>query len=198
MGKFKESDIQLAIKVQQKYGVPASIVLGQYALESGYGQKTVGENNYFNIKRAGTKTGYANYGSKEESFMAFGELLSKERYTSQTKNATTIEEYIQGVKDGGYAEDSQYVSKVMNIITKNNLTQYDNGNYGTGGTSETFGSSEGDIYGLKWWGDVVRVVFACLLLVGGVALLGLAVTGSPRKLVDKVEKSVDNLKKGSD
>ena len=53
MGKFSEEDIQLAQKVQDTYGVPASVTLAQYALESGYGKSTVGKNNYFNIKGDG-------------------------------------------------------------------------------------------------------------------------------------------------
>ena len=50
MGNFTSEDIKLAQDVQAKYGVPASVTLAQYALESGYGKSTVGANNYFNIK----------------------------------------------------------------------------------------------------------------------------------------------------
>ena len=187
MGNFSEEDIQLAQKVQDTYGVPASVTLAQYALESGYGKSTVGQNNYFNIKGDG-QGGYRDYNSKEESFMNYGKLLSGERYTSQTANATTVQEYVQGVKNAGYAEDEKYVDKVNSIIDSNNLTQYDTGKY-SGGSSGSSGSSGFSSNGVKWWGDVVIVIFAVLLIVIGVVFIALAfMDGEPEKVVKKAMK----------
>ena len=184
MGKFSEEDIQLAQKVQDAYGVPASVTLAQYALESGYGKSTVGKNNYFNIKGDG-QGGYRDYNSKEESFLDYGKLLSGERYTSQTANATTAQEYVQGVKNGGYAEDPNYVAKVNSIIDSNNLTQYDTGEY-SGGSSGSSGFSSNNV---KWWGDVVIVIFAVLLIVIGFVFIALAfMGGEPEKVVKKAVK----------
>lgn len=170
MAEFSKEDIELAKKVEKNYGVPASVTLGAYALESGYGKSTVGKNNYFNIKGDGTN-GYRDYESKEESFNDYGKLLSTNRYTSKTKDATNAKEYVQAVKDAGYAEDPNYVSKVVNIIETNNLEQYDNGNYGK--ISNNSSSTD-----LDWWGDIVIVVFAIILLIGGVVFVGLAVTNN--------------------
>ena len=183
--KFSQEDVNLALKVQEKYGVPASVVLGQYAQESGYGQHTVGKNNYFNIKTSNKNNtkGYKNYPSKESSFLDFGRLLSTERYTSHTNGATTIEEYVQGVKDAGYAEDPNYVKSVLSIINSNGLYELDNGTYlnsgfVTGGISyDTASGGVGSgVLGLTWWGDIVRVVVIILIIGAGAVLLALAVS----------------------
>ena len=179
MGRFTSEDIELAKKVNSKYGVPVSVTLGMYALESGYGKSTVGKNNYFNIKGKG-QGGYADYSSKEDSFMAYGELLTKERYTSQTSNANSIQDYVQGVKNGGYAEDPKYVSKVMSVIKSNNLTQYDT-NYIGGGVSNSGSSHSGGgvSFGtsseLVWWGEIIRVIVILLIVLGGFIFLALSV-----------------------
>ena len=198
MGSFSQEDIDLAKQVQDKYGVPASVTLGQYALESGYGSKTVGQNNYFNIKGNGNG-GYSNYSSKAESFDDYGRLLSTDRYTSKTSSATKVEDYIQGVKDAGYAEDPHYVGKVMNIINTNNLMQYDTGNLGTdysgsGGLAGTISEASGNA--MKWFGDITKVLFCILLLIGGFVFIALAFTTSDTgsKTVKKLTK-VKGVKK---
>lgn len=176
MANFSDEEIKLAQKVQDTYGVPASVTLAQYALESGYGKSTVGKNNYFNIKGKGTG-GYRDYNSKEDSFMDFGRLLTTDRYTSQTNGSTNAKDYVQGVKDGGYAEDPNYVKKVMSIITGNNLTKYDadgtweNGTHG--GTGTTISDSSVNL-GLEWWGDVVRVILVLLIVGGGLVFLAMS------------------------
>ena len=182
-GTFSSEDIILALKVQNTYGVPASVTLGQYALESGYGKSTVGKNNYFNIKGNGNG-GYRDYDSKEQSFMDFGALLSGKRYTSKTSSATNVKEYVQGVKDAGYAEDPNYVSKVMKIINNNNLKMYDDddltGLTGGGGVTSTGSYIDGAVtygtgkLGLEWWGDVVRVVLVLLIVGGGLVFLAMS------------------------
>lgn len=195
MGKVSKEDIKLAQKVENTYGVPASVVLGQKIQETGWNETTVGKNNYFNIKGNGNG-GYADYESKEDSFMAYGKLLSKDRYTQHTQNATNVEEYIEGVKAGGYAEDPNYVQNVMNVINDNNLTQYDNtisaGTFATG----SGGVTENNSYNLEWWGDIIIVVLSILFVIMGVVFLGMSVTNNsisevvkdPTKLIKKAVK----------
>lgn len=52
--------------------------------------------------------------------------------------------------------------------------------------------------GLKWWGDIVNVVFAILLLVAGVIFIGLAVTSSNtgKDIVKTIKKSKKVEKEG--
>lgn len=192
--KFSEEDVKLALKVQKKYGVPASVCLAQYAQESGYGKSTVGKNNYFNIKGKGTK-GYKDYKSKEESFMDYGRLLSTEHYTSKTGKADTIQEYVQGIKDAGYAEDDNYVSSLIKIINSNDLTQLDTGIGAKGSVSntklESYGVEVGaGKAGLKWWGDIIRVIVILLLIVGAVVMFALSIGGKLESPVSKVMAQV--------
>lgn len=173
MGQFTNEDIRLAEQVQEKYGVPASVTLAQYALESGYGKSTVGQNNYFNIKGTGTG-GYKDYQSKEDAFMDYGRLLTTERYTEYTQDATTVQEYVQGIYDAGYAEDINYVSKIMSVIKSNNLQDAKSSE--TIISNNTGISTAGD--SVNGWGQIVVVVFALLLVVMGVVFVGIAVTSS--------------------
>jgi len=100
-----------------------------------------------------------------------------------------VSEYVQGVKNAGYAEDANYVDKLMSIITKNNLTQYDTGSYS--GTIASAGNS----VNLKWWGDVVIVIFAVLLIIGGVVFLGVAFMDNSD--VKSAVKAVKKVKGGT-
>lgn len=183
MGTFSQEDINYAQEVNAQYGVPVSVTLAQYALESGWGSSTVGKNNYFNIKGNGTG-GYRDYSSKEESFLDYGKLLTNERYTQYTTGATTAKQYITGVKNAGYAEDPQYIEKVMKIINDNNLTQYDSGNYSSSGTGGIISDMKNST--VKWWGDVVIVLFSILLI--GMAILFIVLAFMDDGIVEDLTK----------
>ncbi|KAA0817054.1 N-acetylmuramoyl-L-alanine amidase [Bacillus licheniformis] len=144
--------IKHAQDVQAKTGIPASIILGQIMLESG-GSNPGGlsglayySKNLFGIKGKGTagsatmsttevvngrsirtNAGFAKYNSYSDSIMAHAQLLSKPRYASKLKNAKSVEDYARGIKAAGYATDPNYANKLISIISKNNLHQYDSG-----------------------------------------------------------------------
>ena len=194
MSKFTEEDIKLAEQVYQKYDIPVAVTLGQYALESGYGTKTVGKNNYFNIKGKGTN-GYKDYESKEESFMAYGKLIAGNYLSpvfgemSQVKDKSDdkamAKAWVTGIYNGGYAEDPEYVDKVMGVIESNNLLDTDYyHNVFTGEVTKTDSSDN-----LKWWADIVVVVFSIIVVIGGVFFLYLMVKEStgfslnPKKMI---------------
>lgn len=196
MGSFTSEDIELAKKVQEKYGVPASVTLAQYALESGYGTSNLAKNNknYFGM-RAGSN-GWQKFNSKEESFMAYGKLMSSDLYTSKTNGSKTINEYVESFSET-YAPSSDgntnYSGKVLKIISQNNLTQYDTGDYGsvTGVSSSTSSGSSSN--GLTWWGDIVKVVFILLLVLGGIIFIGMGITSS--KPIQNVTKDIKKVVK---
>ena len=132
MSKFSSEAIQLAQQTQNKYGVPASVTLAQYALESGYGTSYLAKtkNNYFGMRNG--SEGFQTFDSMAESFDAHGKLLAGSRYAPKTVGVTNAREYVEAIADT-YAPPSDgnegYVDKIMSIIDSNNLTQYDSGAY---------------------------------------------------------------------
>ena len=149
MGNFSSEVVRLAQQTEEKYGVPASVTLAQYALESGYGKSQLAKtkNNYFGM-RNGSK-GWQSFGSMEESFEAHGQLLSKPLYADKVKNAGSVEEYVNGIAET-YAPSSDgnndYAGKLLQIIRDNNLTQYDSGTYSSGVSSSASSGSSGGLF----------------------------------------------------
>ena len=162
--KIDSEIINYAHMVKEKYNVPESVTLGQAIYESNLGKSNVAKNsnNWFGVKgsgNAGSYNSYAKYETVYDSFDAYGKLLSKERYTSKTKNATSVAEYLQGVVAGGYCPDAGYVTDVLNIINSNNLEQYNTSEYK--GTSSITASTE--VTGIK--GILANIVSWVFLLV---------------------------------
>ena len=146
MSKFSNEAIRLAQETERKYGVPASVTLAQYALESGYGSSYLArtKNNYFGM-RNGSK-GFQTFDSMADSFDAHGKLLTENRYASKTANAQTVEDYVHGIAET-YAPSSDgnnnYAGQLLQIINENNLTKYDSGKYGSGVVTQTTAKSGG-------------------------------------------------------
>ncbi len=125
-------------------GVPAAFVVGQAALESGWGRQEMrhadGRNahNLFGIKATGGWTGptvdvttteyvdgkavqsvekFRAYGSYAEAFRDWATLLSKSaRYADVLRNAQSAESFAQGLQRAGYATDPAYADKLESTI----------------------------------------------------------------------------------
>lgn len=201
--------IEGAKKLQSEKGIPASLTLAQIILESSgkyeggltalaykhnnlFGHKGTGSagsvimptKEYQNGRMVTVNESFAKYASVGDSIERHGEYLTKSRYTQYTSKATTLQEYVQGIKDGNYATDPDYVSKIMNVIEKNNLTQYDNGNYTFTG-SQTASENDTD---LKWYGDIAVVIFMVILIIIGLILFISAFGGSFKGIKEKTVK----------
>ena len=148
MATFSSEVIRLAQQSEEKYGVPASVTLAQYALESGYGKSTIAKtkNNYFGMRNG--SSGWQSFNSMSDSFDAHGKLLAGDLYSSKTANAKTVEEYVNGIAET-YAPSSDgnndYAGQLLKIINDNDLTRYDSGNYSSGKTSAASGKSSGGL-----------------------------------------------------
>ena len=141
----------IVVNENKKRGNPlfSSVVIAQACLETGYGKSTLmmKANAVFGIKassgwkgkvyNAKTKECYDGvkltdvnacfraYNSLEESIKDYFDLiLNLSRYKNAIKRNTPLE-CIRGIKDGGYATDPYYVTKVMSIVESYNLTKYD-------------------------------------------------------------------------
>lgn len=141
--KYIEDYKDIAMVEMQRYNIPASITLAQGILESGSGQGRLARygNNHFGIKCHATWNGktithdddeksecFRRYKYAYESFEDHSQFLMKRgRYSSLFElNPTDYEGWAHGLKKAGYATDPTYARKLIALIKKFNLHQYDN------------------------------------------------------------------------
>ncbi len=142
--------IDAAQASQKAYGVPASVSLAQFVLESGYGKYDLGANNFFGIKygknvqcdgfvEKRTKefvkgkyititAKFAKFNSVEGAFLEHARFLAEH---PQLKRAMQFkdspEKFVAALQEGKikYATDPQYVEKLISIMKSQKLYQYD-------------------------------------------------------------------------
>ena len=128
----------------QDSGIPAHLMLGQAALESGWGKRQIigsdgtASNNLFGIKAGpnwkgktvdAVTTEYINgvpqkriekfraYDTYADSFRDFANLMqSNPRYGQVLENTGNAAAYSQALQDAGYATDPNYASKLKRVI----------------------------------------------------------------------------------
>jgi flagellar protein FlgJ len=138
---FVSALIEPAKSVQEKIGVPFQVIIAQAALETGWGQKIIKDqngsssNNLFNIKAdnrwAGDKITkdtlefeqgamikksepFRMYESLSDSVDDYIDFLStSERYKEALQGASNVEHFLQGLQKAGYATDPQYADKIL-------------------------------------------------------------------------------------
>ena len=144
--EFIQKLLPHAREAERQTGVPASFILGQAALESGWGKGEIrnadgsGSFNLFGIKAGGSWQGataevmtteyadgqparqraaFRSYGSYTEAFTDYARLLSgSSRYAGAVRGATSAESFAQGMQRAGYATDPQYASKLARTINQ--------------------------------------------------------------------------------
>lgn len=111
---FLQSILPSAQQAAQTLQVPVSAILGQAALETGYGTSTaaVNENNLFGINVAGAATGenYQAYSSQSASISGLTNLVQTQYPAAIGSNSALS--YGQALQAGGYATDPNYASKI--------------------------------------------------------------------------------------
>jgi hypothetical protein len=132
----------VAIKHMKEYGIPASITLAQGILESGFGNSKLAReaNNHFGIKCHNGWTGdtyykdddkknecFRKYQSAEASFRDHALFLtSYNRYSFLFDLKTTdYKGWARGLKKAGYATNSEYPKKLISLIERYALYEYD-------------------------------------------------------------------------
>ena len=146
---FINSIYEALCKYAPTYNIKCySAIIGQAILESGWGKSKLASiyHNYFGLKCGSNWEGKSvnmetfeehNQGSLSQisdNFRVFGNLdsgvkgyldfINTSRY-SNLKNVTAPQEYLQNIKNDGYATSSTYVHDVMKIVKSYNLTSYD-------------------------------------------------------------------------
>ncbi|MFA7666348.1 MAG: flagellar assembly peptidoglycan hydrolase FlgJ [Burkholderiaceae bacterium] len=135
-----------ALAAQRASGVPAAFVVGQAALESGWGRHEIrhpdgrSAHNLFGIKATGGWQGatvevptteyvdgkpqrvverFRAYGSYAEAFRDWAGLMSKSpRYRDVVRADQSVEGFAQGMQRAGYATDPRYGSKLESTINQ--------------------------------------------------------------------------------
>lgn len=142
----------VAIREMERAGIPASIKLAQALLESGAGKSDLARraNNHFGIKcnkEWDGKTFYKkdddyddkgrliescfrSYKNPEASFIAHSEFLldptKYERYGFLFRlEPTDYKRWARGLRSAGYATDPRYANRLIDLIERYNLHQYD-------------------------------------------------------------------------
>ncbi|MBV6443592.1 MAG: LysM peptidoglycan-binding domain-containing protein [Haliscomenobacteraceae bacterium CHB4] len=141
-----------AILEMQRLGVPASITLAQGILESGAGTSELAQNanNHFGIKCGNNWTGdkymkkdddrdangdikescFRKYKKVEDSYMDHGQFLrdpkKETRYGFLFKlDPTDYKGWAQGLQAAGYSTSNTYADKLIDIIERYKLYEYD-------------------------------------------------------------------------
>jgi flagellar protein FlgJ len=135
-----------AVAAERSTGVPAGFIVGQAALETGWGRQEIrhadgrSAHNLFGIKagagwRGGTvdatTTEYVDgravktverfraYASHEEAFADWAKLMaSNPRYAGVLQAGGSIEAFSRNLQKAGYATDPDYASKLTRTITQ--------------------------------------------------------------------------------
>ena len=143
---FQQRLMAHAEEASRTTGIPAKFMLGQAALESGWGKREIHARdgspsfNLFGLKATGgwkgkvveaTTTEYVDgvaqkrierfraYDSYADAFRDYARLLrSNPRYRDVIANAQDVNGFAQGLQRAGYATDPQYAAKLTRIITK--------------------------------------------------------------------------------
>jgi flagellum-specific peptidoglycan hydrolase FlgJ len=141
VAKYIETYSTIAVKEMKSHGVPASITLAQGILESGAGEGdlTKRANNHFGIKChnwSGAKV-YHDDDKKGECFRKYNHpfesfkdhslfLANRSRYSSLFKlDQMDYKGWAKGLKAAGYATDPKYPNKLIKLIERYKLYEFD-------------------------------------------------------------------------
>jgi len=143
---FIRNNMDSAIEAQKSSGIPAHFILGQAALESGWGRREIKaadgtpSHNLFGIKAtrdwkgattAVTTTEYVNgvphktvekfraYGSYAEGFSDYANLMAKNpRYARAVGEQRDAAAFARNIQAAGYATDPLYAQKLTKVINQ--------------------------------------------------------------------------------
>ena len=130
------------MSLHRKYGVPASVQIAQWIQETGFNRDVLSKvsNNDFGVKcfgRGCNKGHCVNYEddtpddrfrvyrSKMASWKHHAELLAGKRYGRLLRHGNDYRKWCYGLQALGYATDQSYSNKLIQIIQKYRLYEFD-------------------------------------------------------------------------
>lgn len=147
---FFDSISAAAVESGKKYNIPASVIMAQAALESGWGKSSLTQNynNLFGIKGTGPagsanmltgevfggqrvtiRSNFRAYNNLGESVDGHGKFLTENpRYQGALdayKANRNAEAFAEDIAKAGYATDPIYSGKIIDLINRHNLKKYD-------------------------------------------------------------------------
>jgi LysM repeat protein len=133
----------VAVRKMKEHGIPASITLAQGLLESRNGNSILATegNNHFGIKCTPDWTGgkvyhdddrkndcFRKYRSADQSFEDHSKFLERPRYAALFElRPTDYKGWAHGLKKCGYATDPHYPHKLIDLIERYKLDNFDRG-----------------------------------------------------------------------
>lgn len=153
---YIDSYKNIAKQNMAQFGIPASIILAQGILESGAGTGNLcnSANNHFGIKCHKDWQGpsvrhdddaaqecFRKYEKSSDSFTDHALFITNRRWYSELfkLDKSDYVSWAKGLKAAGYATDPKYAEKLISIIERYQLNQYDTevvGNLSTPNSSE--------------------------------------------------------------
>lgn len=125
----------LAIEVLNNYGIPASLVLGIAMQESAAGTSKLCRvnHNHFGMKgrvkssktKSGYTTSYRKFETDEDSYLHFGEMVSRRKYYTLLKGNMDYMKWLKAMKAAKYATSPHWISHVDKMIKRYDLTRFD-------------------------------------------------------------------------
>lgn len=129
---FIQRHVKEAQELREKWGIPASIILGVALHESGAGTSRNAKelNNYFGVKGSNNlthrKSSYKAFESAKDAFNSFCSMISRKQYYQKLKGNMNPKKWLAAMNSAGYATIGQeWVDKINSIIYKQKLTTYD-------------------------------------------------------------------------
>ena len=138
--QYIERYAEYAMEQMRRYGIPASITLAQGIIESADGKSTLANtaNNHFGVKGAYNgnyvladddkpNEKFKKYDNVGQSYEDHSKVLMAQRYQRYVRNLSpdNYKGWAAGIKKGGYASASNYVSTVVNVIEGAKLQRFD-------------------------------------------------------------------------
>ena len=134
-----------ALAAQEKTGLPAAFVVGQAALESGWGRRDIRDadgnpsHNLFGIKATGGWKGdtvavltteyvdgkprkmveeFRKYDSFADAFTDWSRLMTRSSRYAEVLKAGNAADFARGLENAGYATDPRYSEKLERTINQ--------------------------------------------------------------------------------
>ena len=143
---FVDKLMPYAKEVAKKFGLNPIVIVGQAALETGWGKHVGAKNNFFGIKASGKWNGgtelmssyefkdgikysqissFRCYDSVKQSINDYAEfIVGNKRYEKAVAVSDNPNKYFEEIQKAGYATDPNYADKLKNIIKNDAFSSY--------------------------------------------------------------------------